>query len=337
MTTCSIRSGERSFQRGGERRSAGARRPGRVPEIVHAGLLVPSPAGAQARRLRQPRRNRPRGRISPRPWPVSTAFPQPPIEDLPASERFFAGGDTTIRGFALDTAGAPNTISPTGFPKGGNALLLLNGELRVPVWRELGAAVFMDGGNVFNRVSEIDLDEIARHHRFRRALPLADRPDSLRRRVQARSPGRCRPSRARACVPLQRRPGLLSGCGDTRRPAALDDAMHRPRAVRGCARGDARRGGTRRHRPHPCRRRRRTDHAVRRQRRRSARAAADSGRHRSGHRRARRTGRTPADRRGGGSVRPAGSRRAGDRTRIRRRPWARRCRRIHRGAAPDRR
>ena len=36
--------------------------------------------------------------------------------DLPASERFFAGGDTTIRGFALDTVGAPETISPTGFP-----------------------------------------------------------------------------------------------------------------------------------------------------------------------------------------------------------------------------
>ena len=30
------------------------------------------------------------------------------IEDLPASERFFAGGDTTIRGFALDTVGTPD-------------------------------------------------------------------------------------------------------------------------------------------------------------------------------------------------------------------------------------
>ena len=37
------------------------------------------------------------------------------IEDLPASERFFAGGDTTIRGFALDTVGAPKTITPAGF------------------------------------------------------------------------------------------------------------------------------------------------------------------------------------------------------------------------------
>jgi outer membrane protein insertion porin family len=82
------------------------------------------------------------------------------VEELPASERFFAGGDTTIRGFALDTAGAPNTISTTGFPKGGNAVLLLNGELRLPVWRDLGAAVFLDGGNVFDRVTELDLGEL---------------------------------------------------------------------------------------------------------------------------------------------------------------------------------
>src|SRR5205814_2040848 len=78
------------------------------------------------------------------------------VEDLPASERFFAGGDTTIRGFPFDSVGAPNTISATGFPKGGNAVLVMNGELRVPVWRDLGAAGFVDGGNVFNRVSEFD-------------------------------------------------------------------------------------------------------------------------------------------------------------------------------------
>lgn len=82
------------------------------------------------------------------------------IEDLPASERFFAGGDTTIRGFALDTVGAPNTISANGFPKGGNAVLILNGELRVPVWGGVGAAFFVDGGNVFDRVTEFDVGEL---------------------------------------------------------------------------------------------------------------------------------------------------------------------------------
>jgi outer membrane protein insertion porin family len=82
------------------------------------------------------------------------------VEDLPASERFFAGGDTTIRGFALDTVGAPNTISATGFPRGGNALLVMNGELRVPVWKDIGAALFIDGGNVFDRATEFDLGEL---------------------------------------------------------------------------------------------------------------------------------------------------------------------------------
>jgi outer membrane protein assembly factor BamA len=82
------------------------------------------------------------------------------VEDLPASERFFAGGDTTIRGFAVDSVGAPNTISPAGFPRGGNATMILNGELRIPVWREFGAVLFVDGGNVFNRVTELDLGEL---------------------------------------------------------------------------------------------------------------------------------------------------------------------------------
>ena len=82
------------------------------------------------------------------------------IEDLPASERFFAGGDTTIRGFALDTVGAPETISPRGFPRGGNAVLVMNAELRIPVWKEFGAVVFTDGGNVFARVTDFDFTEL---------------------------------------------------------------------------------------------------------------------------------------------------------------------------------
>jgi outer membrane protein insertion porin family len=82
------------------------------------------------------------------------------LRDVPASERFFAGGDTTIRGYALDSVGAPDTIGALGFPKGGNALIVLNAELRVPVWRSLGAAFFVDGGNVFARASDLDLGEL---------------------------------------------------------------------------------------------------------------------------------------------------------------------------------
>jgi len=82
------------------------------------------------------------------------------IEDLPASERFFAGGDTTIRGYALDTVGTPPTISENGFPLGGNGVVIMNAELRVPVWREFGTAFFVDGGNVFDRVTNMDLGEL---------------------------------------------------------------------------------------------------------------------------------------------------------------------------------
>jgi outer membrane protein insertion porin family len=79
------------------------------------------------------------------------------VEDLPASERFYTGGDTTIRGFPRDAVGAPETLTVKGFPKGGNAEVVLNAELRIPVVGDFGAVVFADGGNVFARVSELDL------------------------------------------------------------------------------------------------------------------------------------------------------------------------------------
>ncbi len=82
------------------------------------------------------------------------------VDDLPASERFFAGGETTIRGFALDRVGEPATIAPNGFPKGGNAVTILNAELRMPVWNRLGAVFFIDGGNVFERIATFDLGEL---------------------------------------------------------------------------------------------------------------------------------------------------------------------------------
>jgi outer membrane translocation and assembly module TamA len=82
------------------------------------------------------------------------------VEDLPASERFYTGGDTTIRGFARDAVGTTETLTPEGFPIGGSAEIVLNAELRVPVLGDFGAVVFADGGNVFKRVSDLDLGEL---------------------------------------------------------------------------------------------------------------------------------------------------------------------------------
>jgi outer membrane protein insertion porin family len=100
---------------------------------------------------------------------LATGFPQLDpsgaiIRDLPQSERFYAGGDTTVRGFVLDTLGvrhtpalAGDTIDENGFPKGGNALVILNAELRAPIWGGLGVVGFVDTGNVFARAVDIDL------------------------------------------------------------------------------------------------------------------------------------------------------------------------------------
>jgi outer membrane protein insertion porin family len=78
-----------------------------------------------------------------------------PIQALPASERFFAGGDTTVRGFALDRLGDGATIDPNGFPTGGNAMVVLNSELRVPVAGPLQVVGFLDAGNIFDSVSHL--------------------------------------------------------------------------------------------------------------------------------------------------------------------------------------
>ncbi len=62
-------------------------------------------------------------------------FPTPQAPDMPQliplPERFFAGGGTSLRGFALNQAGPRD--SGTGFPVGGQALLALNQEFRFPM------------------------------------------------------------------------------------------------------------------------------------------------------------------------------------------------------------
>jgi len=86
------------------------------------------------------------------------------IRDLPQSERFYAGGDTTIRGFALDRVGTrhipaqdSDTLGQDLLPIGGNGLVIFNAELRAPVSGGLGVVGFLDTGNVFKRVADIDL------------------------------------------------------------------------------------------------------------------------------------------------------------------------------------
>jgi len=86
-----------------------------------------------------------------------------PERRLPISERFFAGGATTLRGFRFEQAGPqgileprnPNEL-PTLVPIGGDALVILNFELHYPLTRRLRLVPFYDLGNVFRRVSDIN-------------------------------------------------------------------------------------------------------------------------------------------------------------------------------------
>jgi len=82
------------------------------------------------------------------------------VQDLPASERFFAGGDTSVRGFSLDRLGNEQTITPSGFPTGGNSVVVLNSELRLNVIGPFSAVGFVDAGNVFPKASDLDFTDL---------------------------------------------------------------------------------------------------------------------------------------------------------------------------------
>jgi outer membrane protein insertion porin family len=82
------------------------------------------------------------------------------VRDIPASERFFAGGDTTVRGFALDRLGARDTFDSDGTPIGGHAEIILNAEARVAVWRDFGFVGFLDAGNVFLTTPDFSLRDL---------------------------------------------------------------------------------------------------------------------------------------------------------------------------------
>jgi outer membrane protein insertion porin family len=100
---------------------------------------------------------------------------------LPISERFFAGGSTTLRGFGFEEAGPrvvvpecflqssipagcgvfrnlkgePIQLNPFTVPIGGNALAVVNLEARTSLTKVFQVVPFYDGGNVFRRIGDI--------------------------------------------------------------------------------------------------------------------------------------------------------------------------------------
>ena len=84
-------------------------------------------------------------------------------QGIVVTDRFFTGGGTTIRGFPQDGVG-PQTED--GKPVGGNALMVLNNELRFPlVWLFDGVA-FSDIGNVWAKISQFSLTDVRKSAGF---------------------------------------------------------------------------------------------------------------------------------------------------------------------------
>ena len=141
---------------------------GRIHQDVPAGIRLQESRPA-APRVRRRRAARPRAAVrTARAASTTTASTGPngnpvlvSVRDLPASERFFAGGDTTIRGFALDTrrrAGDDCHRRLSAGRRRGDRPQRRAARARSAA--SSGRVLFVDGGNVFARTTDIDLGEL---------------------------------------------------------------------------------------------------------------------------------------------------------------------------------
>lgn len=75
-----------------------------------------------------------------------------PIEEVPASLRFFAGGDNSVRGYRYQSLGP---VDSEGEVVGGKHLLVGSLELERALFENWGVAVFYDAGNAYDTLTGI--------------------------------------------------------------------------------------------------------------------------------------------------------------------------------------
>lgn len=78
-------------------------------------------------------------------------------ENLPLFERFYAGGEKSVRGYGRRRLG-PLTASDD--PLGGLSLIEGSLELRRPIWKELNGALFIDFGQVSTRRFDLPVNNL---------------------------------------------------------------------------------------------------------------------------------------------------------------------------------
>ena len=100
--------------------------------------------------------------LVPLPWSLSlrtsaktgTTLLSDPLKDIPASLRFFAGGDQSVRGYAYRSLGPTDA---SGKVVGGKQLFNSTVELERSLLTDWGVSVFYDAGNAFNSLSSFSL------------------------------------------------------------------------------------------------------------------------------------------------------------------------------------
>ena len=82
---------------------------------------------------------------------IGFAFGRDPLS---LTDRFRAGGATSVRGYAEDSLGPHDDV--TGVPLGGDRLLILNQEARFRMIKWVNGVVFVDAGNIFGKAEDWD-------------------------------------------------------------------------------------------------------------------------------------------------------------------------------------
>ncbi|MDP2167760.1 MAG: outer membrane protein assembly factor BamA [Thermodesulfovibrionales bacterium] len=77
--------------------------------------------------------------------------------ELPIIERFFLGGRSTVRGYPQDGLGPKGG---RGTPVGGDAFMLGNLELRTYLGKSWIIVAFLDGGNVWPKINDMDVTKL---------------------------------------------------------------------------------------------------------------------------------------------------------------------------------